>query len=260
MILAQVAEIVNVRVDDCRRRADPSARGSRPGEVAYGPPMAKKSSKEVTQPSAIAARRRAALEVPKAGYVDRRTTILQRAAETFRERGVGTTTMDDIAKVAQLDRSSLYYYFSNKEELLPERRGDLGAQSGEHAEAGAGSDGPAATRLDRLVRELVGSYASTYPNLFIFVDEYILRRQLDDSDWATRVREWGRRYEAAIASVITQGGEDGSLGHVGDPRTVARAIVGMVNSMAVWYSPHGRVDGQAVAEIMSGLVLDGLRR
>lgn len=215
---------------------------------------------ESPPPSGIAARRKAAKRVPKAQYVDRRTAILQRAAETFRERGVSATTMDDIARVTQLDRSSLYYYFASKEELLEELLGDLVARSVERAEAVAVSGGPAATRLDRLIRELVESYANNYPTLFIFVDEYILRRQLDDSDWATRVREWGKRYEKVIASVVAQGADDGSLEVVGDPVTIARAIVGMVNFMAVWFVPRRPDDGESMAEVMSHLALNGLRR
>lgn len=221
--------------------------------------MSREPAREDVPPSAIATRRRAAMLVPNAQYVDRRATILQSAVKTFRERGVSATAMDDIAKVAGLDRSSLYYYFSNKEELLQELLGDLVARSVEKAETVARSDGVAAAKLARLVRELVASYAHHYPTLFIFVDEYILRRQLDDSEWAQRVRQWGRRYDAAISAVIEQGVADGSLHGVGDIRTVGRAIVGMVNSMAVWFVPGELSDGEAVADVLVGLVLDGLR-
>lgn len=216
-------------------------------------------STESSTPSAISLRRRAALKVPKAQYVDRRSTILQFAAETFRSRGVAATTMDDIARVSGLDRSSLYYYFSNKDELLQELLGELVSKSVENAEATTASSGSAAERLDRLIRDLVTSYTENYPALFVFVDEYILRRQLDDSDWAAQVRQWGRRYEAAIAAVIAEGASDGSLRDVGDARTVARAIVGMVNSMVSWYRPGSKNAKVAIAEILSGVVLDGVR-
>ena len=51
-------------------------------------------------------------------YQVRRQTILRHAAELFHARGLGDTTLADIARVAGLDRASVYYYFANKEEVF----------------------------------------------------------------------------------------------------------------------------------------------
>ncbi|MGN0073155.1 MAG: TetR/AcrR family transcriptional regulator [Coriobacteriales bacterium] len=49
-----------------------------------------------------------------------RAAILQAAAHLFRERGYANTNMTAIAKAVGLNQSSLYYWFSSKEQLLDE--------------------------------------------------------------------------------------------------------------------------------------------
>lgn len=48
---------------------------------------------------------------------ERRDAILVAAASVFLERGVGQTTMEDIARQAELSKGALYLYFKSKDEL-----------------------------------------------------------------------------------------------------------------------------------------------
>ena len=49
---------------------------------------------------------------------DRRTLILSAAQQLFQEKGLGRSTMEDVAKAAGMGKSSLYYYFKSKEEIF----------------------------------------------------------------------------------------------------------------------------------------------
>ena len=44
--------------------------------------------------------------------------VLQAAKECFSRYGYEKTTLEDIGKIARLNKSSLYYYFKNKEEIF----------------------------------------------------------------------------------------------------------------------------------------------
>jgi AcrR family transcriptional regulator len=48
----------------------------------------------------------------------RKHTIVQATLRVFKEKGVESTTMDEIAAEADFGRASLYYYFSSREELF----------------------------------------------------------------------------------------------------------------------------------------------
>ena len=47
----------------------------------------------------------------------KRQILLTKAEEIFREKGIASTSMIDIAKVAGVERRTLYNYYNNKEEL-----------------------------------------------------------------------------------------------------------------------------------------------
>ena len=49
--------------------------------------------------------------------VNKRDRILQTASEVFARYGYDKTTLDDIGKKCGLNKASLYYYFSNKEDI-----------------------------------------------------------------------------------------------------------------------------------------------
>jgi AcrR family transcriptional regulator len=49
---------------------------------------------------------------------DKRTKILEAAKSCFIQFGFEKTTLDDIGKRLNLNKSSLYYYFKNKEEIF----------------------------------------------------------------------------------------------------------------------------------------------
>ncbi len=49
---------------------------------------------------------------------DRRTLILSAAQQLFQERGLGRSTMEDVAKAAGMGKSSLYYYFKSQEDIF----------------------------------------------------------------------------------------------------------------------------------------------
>lgn len=49
---------------------------------------------------------------------DKIDKILQAAREVFRQHGPRKTTLDDIASSADISKTSIYYYFNSKEEIL----------------------------------------------------------------------------------------------------------------------------------------------
>ena len=67
--------------------------------------------------------------------------ILAAASRLFGERGVGGTTMSQIASEAGLQQSSLYYYFRSKEEILAGDRRPGQRRAARARRAGSRQDG-----------------------------------------------------------------------------------------------------------------------
>ncbi|MCQ4086697.1 TetR/AcrR family transcriptional regulator [Saccharibacillus sp. JS10] len=53
-------------------------------------------------------------------HIDRRELILQAAAQSFSLFGYKATTMDQVAKIANVGKGTIYTFFENKEELFDE--------------------------------------------------------------------------------------------------------------------------------------------
>ena len=92
--------------------------------------------------------------------------ILESAARLFAERGYAATSMQDIGVELGTSRSSLYHYFSNKEEMLTRLVGDL-VLSSEIAlgQMKAGDEEDAVAQLRRAVDALLGPIVEA-PNRF----------------------------------------------------------------------------------------------
>ena len=52
----------------------------------------------------------------------KKETILAVAEKFFARFGIRKTTMDEIAKMARIGKSTLYYYFKSKEDIRSEER------------------------------------------------------------------------------------------------------------------------------------------
>lgn len=85
---------------------------------------------------------------------DRRARILEGAFKVFLAYGFNRTTMDDIAKAAEISRPTLYLAFRNKSDIYRA----LAAQFLEEAAADTArvlaEDGPFAERLDRMCSDV----------------------------------------------------------------------------------------------------------
>jgi len=56
--------------------------------------------------------------IKRGGEVDRRQEILEAAAKSFSLFGYKATTMDQVAKIANVGKGTIYTFFANKEELF----------------------------------------------------------------------------------------------------------------------------------------------
>jgi AcrR family transcriptional regulator len=211
------------------------------------------------EPSRIAQRRAVANRKRGDTYGQRKQIILDAAAELFRIKGVERTSLDDIGKAIGKDRASIYYYYSSKQDLLHDLLGTTVQKNVEDAEAIAAQAGPAPEKLRMAIITLMNSYVEHYPYLFIFINEDLTSRQVDDGSWwMEKVRTWGRRYDRAIRSIVEEGMEAGTIQRVASATVVSNAIVGMLNSASGWYSARPGADSAKVGDALADIVLLGL--
>lgn len=209
--------------------------------------------------SNIGRRRAVAQEGASANYVDRRQEILRAAAEVFKRRGFGRTTLNDVANETGIDRASLYYYFASKEELFQELVMDAVEMNLTIATAIRDGPGTAAEKLRRLVEEIMQKYASQYPVLYVLIQENLRHVAPEHSGWAARMRELTHEYENVVIELVETGRTDGTLRPIAPAWLIAYGILGTVSWTHRWFNPsRSAVSADEIGGAYAEMLLEGL--
>ncbi len=205
-------------------------------------------------------KRRAAAKVDRApNYEKRRKEISEAAARVFNRRGFRGTTISAVAEELSIDRASLYYYISSKEELFDELVREVSEDNVAMARKIQSSQQSPPEKLRELILELMRAYARSYPLLYIYIRENLGDVADQRSNWARYMKQINRDYDNAVISIIEEGYQDGSFQDVGDPKIVAYGIIGMVGWTNRWFKPdRGKADADEVARIYADMVIGGM--
>lgn len=208
--------------------------------------------------SGISRRRAAALSDGGAEYAAKRNELIRVAANLFRERGYGSTSLNDIARVAGLDRATVYYYVGSKEELFREAVQGLLDDNVAQAEGLVRAKLSPPEKLEKIIELLVLGYDRNYPYAYVYIQQDMQNVADARTPWAKEMALQTHRFEKAVMSVLQEGVKSGAFRSDVPVDLMANAVFGVVNWTHRWYKPGGKHTPQAVAEAFRKLVLNGL--
>jgi AcrR family transcriptional regulator len=213
--------------------------------------------------SAIAKRRAAAAQGAESNpaYQERLQVIREAAGRVFRRQGFSRTKLNDIAEEAGIDRASLYYYVSSKEQLFRDVVSEAVTANMAAARTLAGEELAPPEKLARLLESLMRSFEVYYPYMYVFVQEDITKLAPEsgaDAEWAKTVQDWSNEYFKIVRAVITEGISDGSFRTPLPAGVVTNCLIGMLNYSHLWFRPDGMMDAEEIGQGITQLVLTGL--
>jgi len=174
------------------------------------------------------------------------------ACDLFYKQGFQATALRDLAQRVGIQVGSLYNHIDSKRNLLFEIMEtvmlDLLAEQRQVA-----NTVDVVERLRLLVYGHVRFHGQRAREVFIGNSEL---RSLGREQRA-RMVELRREYEMIFRNVLDDGIEQGLFVPIDVP-TTAYGILAMTTWVSTWYSAHGRLTLNDVAEIYSGLVLRGI--
>jgi AcrR family transcriptional regulator len=180
--------------------------------------------------------------------------LLDSAAELFLQRGYANTRMQDIAESARMSRSSLYYYFKNKEQvLLALTEGDVRVAT-DTLEALL--DDASISWADKLRGWIEGNIREKLAGSARF--RLVDRIQGDLPVEYREIFQKQRRKILDLVTTVVEGGVRAGEFRVTDPKITAFAVIGMSNWTAWWYSPNGRSAPDEIARCMTDLAMRGV--
>ena len=178
--------------------------------------------------------------------------ILQVAGELFGELGVASTSMTRIAQAAGLRQSSLYYYFSSKEELLAGLVDRAGVVPLELLRGIVADGGSPATQLYRFVRGDV----TALTRLPLDINEIHRMARHDPDGFAGYWRD-REALVRLLAGIVRAGVGEGELREV-DPRRTALTVMAVDEGSQNWCRGRSRPSLDVVAREVADVAVAGL--
>jgi AcrR family transcriptional regulator len=209
--------------------------------------------------SNIARRRAAARGSGSAEYLERRREMVLAASGVFKERGFRGTTLKQVAEAMGVDRASLYYYVSSKEELFQEIVSEAVMINLRTAREIRDDNAPAPEKLRRLIESLMDSYAEFYPVFYVLIQENLAHVAPERGAWAQRMRRVNREYEQIVTGIIEEGQREGILRDTAPAWFLAYGLIGMVGWTNRWFNPaDSPVDAHEIGSAFADILLVGL--
>jgi AcrR family transcriptional regulator len=183
---------------------------------------------------------------------EKRLAVLKAGAEEFREKGFERTSLDDIARKLGVTKPTLYYYISDKQDIVF-ACGLMANQ--ELVELGKSYEGEK-SGLDALMkffRRYVEIIAGDFGYCLTMIDDKLL------SDKSVNVmRQQKRELNNIVRAMLDRGIADGSIEPC-DTKLVSFAFFGAFNWITRWH--RGPSDGaDQIADVFTKLFIDGIGR
>ena len=178
--------------------------------------------------------------------------ILSNAAKEFIERGYYKTSLDDIARMQNVTKPTLYYYIKNKEDILVKC---------EQITCG---------KINSLLDIVMARDISSLDMIQEFINEYIKiitddvarchvrhRGQMENNELAAKSIKNHKNIEFRVREIIRRGINDGSIRDC-NSTILAILLFDSLNGLTSWYHSDGQVTLDELAEEIIALVTKGV--
>lgn len=209
--------------------------------------------------SNIGKRRKLAKDDSSASYDARRKEIAEASIRVFNRLGFKGASVSAVAAELDIDRASLYYYISSKEELFDELVRAVVERNLELAKKIESSDLSPRRKLRDLISALMSSYGEHYPLFYIYIREDLSHVSDKRSEWSAYMRKLNAETVDAVIAIVEQGYADKSFRNLGSSRVVAYGLLGIVGWTHRWFRPEiNDVSAEEIGKTYAELLLCGL--
>ena len=186
-------------------------------------------------------------DVASVAHQEKQRRILREAGAVFGEVGYHNATMELIANRLGLTKAALYYYFSDKSQILL-RCFDLGFEVAEAAlEAALALDTSGLDRfalfVERYVEGIVASLGACAAGIEL--------RSAPPAEMPGVLKK-GRAFDRRLRDLVQEGIDDRSI-TLTDPALAVNWVMGATTMLPRWYRAGGRYSGPQIAKAYGDL-------
>ena len=188
---------------------------------------------------------------------EKRTTILQAAAELFATRDFHQVLMDEVAEHAQVGKGTLYRYFPTKEDLYFVTIFEGWDRLREELEAALEAKGSLEVVLGNATRQILAYFWDRHQLVTLVHRLEQVTSDPDNPESPAQV-DWRRKRESIVDLIegVLRKGLKTTAPPSCDTRLLTEMLLGMMRSAVLYRSGHDTAE--AVAQLLVRLFLDGL--
>ncbi|HDX9588359.1 TetR/AcrR family transcriptional regulator [Bacillus sp. WLY-B-L8] len=188
--------------------------------------------------------------------VDRKRAIIEAATKSFSAFGYKATTMDQVAKLANVGKGTIYTFFKNKEELFGEIISNLIAEMRQVAELAIDSNEPFFENVHRALYSIL-EFRKDHQLMIKLIQE--------ERDMGTKeVQEVMKQLDSTVITFIKLRLEEAiAKGEIMecDPEITAFIMVRLYISLIFdWEKHHEPLEKEHIAELFELYLLKGLSK
>ena len=182
------------------------------------------------------------------------TEILDAAAEVFAEKGYHGASTTDIADKLGIKQAGIYYYFKSKDAALAEVC-RLGVQ-GYVGRLIVISQSELAA--DMKIREAIREHLQPFHDLQNYVRVFQNERRYLAGENRAEVNKLASKYEGELRRLFEAGVAAGDFRQDLDCKLTTLALLGMCNSVMIWYDGKSTKQIQQIANYYADIIIDGI--
>jgi len=172
----------------------------------------------------------------------------------FYKKGYFATSISDIAREAGIQKSSIYYHYSNKEELLFDILKTAMVDLDENLEAQIKGAQGAEEKMRAAIQSHVIFHMERQKEVIIS-DSELRGLTVDNYKNIMKMRD---DYERKFQSLIKEGIEKGIFADM-DIKVASYGIITMCTAVSIWFNQSGRLSKEEVAKIYIDFIIHGLK-
>jgi len=183
-----------------------------------------------------------------------KNTIKTISINLFYKKGYFATSISDIAREAGIQKSSIYYHYSNKEELLFDILKTAMVDLDETLEAQIKGVQGAEEKMRAAIQSHVIFHMERQKEVIIS-DSELRGLTVDNYKNIMKMRD---DYERKFQSLIKDGIEKGIFADM-DFKVASYGIITMCTAVSTWFNQSGRLSKEEVAKIYTDFIIHGLK-
>ena len=188
-----------------------------------------------------------------ADFDGKRIAIMDAATRLFRDHGYKGASLNELARLLNVTKPTIYYYFSSKDEILRSIKHHTLDEVIRMLVEVRATDLRGIDKLTEAMRRYVHILASHYGRVVVLIHDRVLTKKSQ-----VAIRDRTAVIDNHLFAIYDQAIAEGDLRRI-ERHVLHYTLFGALNWTPNWYDPEGRIPPEKLADLQVTMLVDGVR-